>query len=117
MAAGLIAEAASAAKLIFLWGFAWLTDLCLLTSVTVPAIVVIHIRFGTALASDMSSDFSGYGSGRDSEFSGYAGKGCACFKLLLKQDSLGECHLFVSRSDTSFPSGIQHSYFTTDPAQ
>ncbi len=39
------------------------------------------------------------------------------FEPLLKQDALGESHLFVSRSDTSFPSGIQHRYFTTEPAQ
>ena len=60
-AARLITEAASAAKLVFLWGIAWLTDLCLLTSEPVPAIVVIDVGFGPALEYGMSADLSGYG--------------------------------------------------------
>ena len=65
----------------------------------------------------MSADFSGYGSRRYPEIPGDIGKGRAGFELLLKQDALIQGHLFVSRSDTSFLTGIQHSYFTTDPLQ
>ena len=113
-AAGFIAEAASAAKLVFLWRLAWITEARSLTLEPVPAIVVIDVRFGTAFVNNMSADFSGHGGRRYSKVPGDSGEGCTGFKLLLKQDALIQCHLFVSRSDTSFLTGIQHSYCTTD---
>ena len=56
--ARLIAEVTSAAKLVFLWGIALLTDLCPPTSEPIPAIVVIDIGFGTPFENNMSADFS-----------------------------------------------------------
>ena len=45
--------------------------------------------------------------------SGDPGKGLAGLNLLLKLYTLIQRHLFASRSDTSFFSGIQHNYLTT----
>ena len=58
LAAGLIAEAASAAKLILLWRIARLTDFRFLTTEPVPAIVIVDIGFGLAFANDMPANFS-----------------------------------------------------------